>query len=993
MQYSEVKTTSEALGQNLKINKSSQDVVAVPNVSEGSSGYVFEDQLSLDLKSCQKIETGKIDSPSHQESIEKDFHYALKNLIDLISQDVDAQKEILLSLNPSRKKTIAQELENIISELNDFKPLPPIQPEKLDDLVYASFESLQGRGLSVFCSRAAHFTTLRLMLVHYWKTMGLVQDSDRNPYKDPNLTINQILNKSCTNLIKEKHNWLFAKQNNYSWYKMSLDTLNEVENIFSYWEFKEESISLLSFIYERYLDGNKLQKYAHYTPPLLVRFIWDFLSRHSQESTLFRMMGKNRIPKLIFDPTMGSGNFLIEAARRMKEELAHEKDPQKRAKEHSLALTSGLFGCDIDSFAHFFSEIKMLWMMSSLIKNADKVRPHQKTNLSLSIIHQNALKLYTQGQLEMMPKDSEEAPLALDAKFGLMPLEGHLKTVHSKIKLLEKFDVCIGCPPEKISKEQKDFLKELIQKAPYWKQHYESNLLYSSWFFVLGLSKLREGGKLIFITETYWPTEEGASRLRHHVLQEAKVLAILDLGHIRIEEDATPLPRYITLLSKCSSKEERERNKIKIIKVRPQENPATAAFILGKISAKVETVDRPGKIYTDDEIEIFFSGAHQGELDEKPWQCLYDTGFSGILKQILSFKTTLNYFCSIEENSIPTENTLALTTPEIALHNQFLPYEKREEGGNFLTLLPKPICKESPYYLLALLNSPVLNFWYSNNGNKKNGKKFFDSASLKMMPIRPIHFSSPIEASIQSEKMAQVSSALSKFDAKFLMTYVSLELTHGREELVHDALVLMQKEILALQKTLRNYDQFFQFKISTAFENQLPPPYTPLAFRAIYPFEKQCALKDHKKIFIQKDTTLLADQFCLVNSKREEGVKNEGEHLTLLSKENKVIQIYGPKEMLDFIEMDLKKQSFNFWDEIEASIFLPKDLEEFEAFKEEIIAHCVKQKLKQLQIQKISNQIIYKLYGFNIDDPDPSKSPLKSKEAQAATTLMDTSCY
>ncbi|MBI3018795.1 MAG: N-6 DNA methylase [Deltaproteobacteria bacterium] len=939
VQYSEVKAPSEALGQNLKINRS-QNGVSVPNVSE-RCGYVFEDQLSLDLKSCQKIETGKIDVPSHQEAIEKDFHYALKNLIELIHQDVDAQKEILLSLNPSRKKNIAQELENIISELNDFKPLSSIQPEKLDELVYASFESLPGRGLSVFCSRAAHFTTLRLMLVHYWKTIGLTQDSERNPYKDPNLAINQVLNKSCANLIKEKHNWLFAKQNNYSWYKMSLDTLNEIENIFAYWEFKEESISLLSFVYERYLDENRLRKYAHYTPPLLVRFIWDLLMKHSQESTLFRMMGKNRVPKLIFDPTMGSGNFLIEAAQRMKEELAQEKDPQKRAKEYSLALTSGLFGCDIDSFAHFFSEIKMLWMMSSLIKNTEKVLLHQKTNLSLSIIHQNALKLYTQGQLEMIPQDPEEPLLALDTKFGLMPLEGHLKTVHSKIKLLEKFDVCMGCPPEKILKEQKDFLKELIQKAPYWKQHYENNLLYSSWFFVLGLSKLREGGKLIFITETYWPTEEGASRLRHHVLQEAKVLAILDLGHILIEEDTTPLPRYITLLSKCSSKEERERNKIKIIKVRPQENPVTAAFILGK------------------------------------------------LKQILSFKTTLNYFCAMEENSVPPQDTLALMTPEVALHNQFLPYEKREDSGNLVTFLPKPICKESPYYLLTLLNSPVLNFWYANNGNKKNGKRFFDPASLKMIPIRPIHFSSPIETSIQTEKMAQVSNALSKFDAKFLMAYLSLELTHGREELVHDALVLMQKEILTLQKTLEKYDQFFEFKISTAFENQLPPTYRPLAFRAVYPLEKQCALKDHKKIFIQKDTTLLADQFCLVNFKHEEGVKNEGEHLTLLSKENKTIQIYGPAEMLIFIETDLKKQSFNFWDEIEASIFLPKDIEEFEAFKEEIISHGVKQKLKQLQIQKVSNQIIYKLYGFNIDDPDP----LKSKEAQAATTLMDTSCY
>ena len=71
--------------------------------------------------------------------------------------------------------------------------------------------------------------------------------------------------------------------------------------------------------------------------------------------------------------------------------------------------------------------------------------------------------------------------------------------------------------------------------------------------------------------------------------------------------------------------------------------------------------------------------------------------------QKLKVKTTLNYFCSMEENSAPPQDTLALMTPEVAPHNQFLPYEKKEEGGNFMALLPKPICKESPYYLLALL--------------------------------------------------------------------------------------------------------------------------------------------------------------------------------------------------------------------------------------------------------------------------------------------------
>ena len=801
MQYSEAELATEALG---KIERSPK-VVDVPSVSDSSFSCGFESQLTLDLKSCQKIETGEICSPLHIDAIKKDFPYALKSLIHCISEDVEAQKETILSMNQSRKKTIAQELENITSELNQFKPIKSILPEKLDEIVYASYDSVPGRGMMVFCSRVAYFTTIRLMLIHYWKNMGLIDATERNPYKEPNLTINQVLNKSCTNLIKEKHNWLFAKQSNYSWYKLSFDTLNEIEDILSHWEFSEESISLLSLVYERYLDENRLQKYSHYTPPLLVQFIWDILLSHSKDPSLFRMMGKNRVPKLIFDPTMGSGNFLAEAAQRMKEELKVEEDPKKEFKECSQALSTGLFGCDIDSFAHFFSEIKMLWLMSSWNKKAQSLNllPHQRASLSLSIIHQNALKLYHDTQLNIINTEAEP-DLSLDSKFGVMPLEGHLKSIHSKIKLLEKFDYCIGCPPEQILKEQREFMKELIQKIPFWKQYYESNLLYSSWFFVLGISKLREGGQLTFITQTYWPTEEGASRLRRYVLDHCKVIAMIDLG------DTTPFPRYITLLEKCSSKEERDSHKIKIIKAHPLEQAADTSFIFGKIASKAKLIDKPGKIYSDDDIDIFFSGVNQAELDEKPWQQIYDTGFSQILKQILSFKTTLTYFCSIEENEEPSKETQSLMTPETSLKNQFSLYEKREETGNLIILNPKPICKESPYYLLTLLNSPVLNFWYTHNGNKKNGKKFFDPASLKMIPIRPISFSKPIDPSIHSEKMAQLESALKKLDPGYLLANLSLELTHGREEIVHDALVMMQKEILSIEKTLRRYDDFFK---------------------------------------------------------------------------------------------------------------------------------------------------------------------------------------
>ncbi len=954
---------------------------------------IFEDQLSFDLGACSKIETGVISAPSHEEGIRSDFPYALKSIIGLLKQDANRHREMIFRLNSSRKQSISQELENIISELNNFKPTKPISPAQFENIIYALSDSLDGKGISVFFSRVAYFTTAELLLIHYLRSAHVIPESERNPYKEPGLTIHQLLSRSCPNLIKEKHNWLFAKQNNYSWYHMSADTFHEIDQILSHWEFREESISLFSLLYERYLDENGLRKYAHYTPPLIVRFIWDLISEHSKDTSFFRWMGQRRVPKLIFDPTMGSGNFLIEAARRMQIEIEEEKDPKKAFAELSEALGSGLFGCDIDVFAYYFSEMKLLWKLAWLMEKGEtlNIPPHQKITLSLSVIHQNALRLYNHEQLDMI-EAKEDPPLSLDIKFGIPSLEGHLKSISAKIKHTEKFDICVGCPPEQILKEQKDFMRELIQKVPYWRKHYEADLIYSSWFFILGLSKLREGGRLFYLTESYWPMENGASKLRKYILDHSKVLCLIDLGHIKIDEDTTPLPRYMTLLEKCSGKEERDNHKIKMIKVHPsdqKDEAASAAFILGKILAKAKTVDRPGKIYTDDEVDIYFSGIPQGELDENPWQQIYDSGFSQILKQILTFKTTLQYFCAIEENKEPEKEHLTLMTPELSAKNKFTLYEKRAEPGNFLTLTPKPIAKESLFYLMSLLNSPVINFWYANNGNRKSGRRLFDSSSLKMIPIRPVNFTQPIEESLKRDKLEQIKTALSKFDEKYLMAYLNLELTHGREEIVHDGIVLLQHEMIESERSLRHFDKFFKEPVSVPqIPPQIPefhPEPEPLAFRKIYPMEQQCPLKDHPKIFIQKESSNI-DLFCLTQFKYEAGIKNEGEHLTLISTDNSIIRIYAQKELLGFIESDLKTQIHNFWNEIEASIYMPKEETAFGAFKEEIISHCSRIKEKQLKILKILNDLIYKLYGFNIDDPDP----VKARQAASQIQIIET---
>lgn len=951
--------------------------------------YPVEDQLALNLQIHPQTEKpAPLPSPSKEETLKTDFNYALKCIVESIAQDVESLQETLLSLNPSRKLAISYELNNLISELNEFKPIKPIAPEKLMDCLYAPYDALPHRALRIFLSRATYFTTIQLFLIHYWKDLNLISCPERNPYKDPQLSINSVINRFCTNLIAEKHNWLFAKQNNYSWYKMSKQTLTEVETIFSFWKFKPESISLLSTLFDSYLNENRLNTFSHGTPSLLVKFMWDFLLDASPTASLFRQMGNQNFPKLVFDPICGSGSFLMEAALRMKAELKGQADERKRLTELGRAWTQGLLGCDIDHFAFYFTEIKMLWLLTDTLETPEKTHfvPSQKANLSISIIHQNAFKLYSDHQLDMVG-GADIPPLSQDASLGLLPIEGHLKKVHNRIKILEKFDYCIGCPPELFFKDQKQFVREIIQKIPYWKNHYEPNILYSSWFFILGLSKLREGGQLIYLSETYWPGEEGASQLRKYILAQGRVLALMDLGNLKLNEDQTSFPRYITLIEKCSSKEQRDSHKIKIIKIHTQTPTPKAEYLLGKILKTSKLIDRPGKIHSDDDFDVFFSGIQQAELGEAPWHQIYDTGFNPILKQILTYKTTLQYFCQIETNTMPKDTSGVLVTPEIAPQNAFSLFEEKPMSGNTIFLETKPICKESPHYLMALLNSAVINFWCTHHGTKKNGKKFFEPHNLKLIPIRPINFEKRMEASIQEEKTKQIESNIQKFDFKYLLANLSLELSHGSEEIVHDALVMMQKEMISLRKKLKRYDSLFEQPFSESIFSTHEPAFSAHAFKNIYPPDRQCALGQHREVFVEKASPSVLINFCWVQMKREPGVKHEAEHLVLLSQENKMIKLYAPKMLLDFIEAEIKLQPNCYWEELQNAIGLPKELSEFETFQKEILTYCQDLKAKALELKSLQDHLIFKLYGFNAQDPDSEKA----KAAASSIEIMQAS--
>jgi hypothetical protein len=66
-------------------------------------------------------------------------------------------------------------------------------------------------------------------------------------------------------------------------------------------------------------------------------------------------------------------------------------------------------------------------------------------------------------------------------------------------------------------------------------------------------------------------------------------------------------------------------------------------------------------------------------------------------------------------------------------------------------IVPEENCEMDIKYLLALLNSQVLDFWYTHAGKAKGSMNEYFTTPLRRIPIRKIDFSNPEETSIHNE--------------------------------------------------------------------------------------------------------------------------------------------------------------------------------------------------------------------------------------------------
>ncbi len=580
----------------------------------------------------------------------------LRNVVSWLHEDVRKQKDFIPQLveSDNRKGKIVQEIDSILEDTGN--RVQNITTRKLNDVVKDKDDFLL-QAKDIYFYRTAYFAMTRILLVRAWEDIRFIDESLYNGgfkkwYAAFNSEIRKVL-KYAFGLATEKYSWLYALENNYSWYEPSQDILIDVLYEFSQFNFSKLNTDVLGTVYEEYVDRtDRKNKGQYYTPREIISFIWDRVGFTSDEA-FFRIEGNKRQPRLIFDPATGSGGFLVEAARRIREEAKYNDKDYRELLEIQNAITNGLFGSEISAFPYYITEINLLLQLTPNIKKLLDAHKHlyKPPPYCLSVIRQDSMKLQLEQRVLAMPETLKNVRYEHDEKYNQIALEGAKREKFNFIRDNSNFDYVCANPPYIAEKGHKELFRSTIQHYSYWQKYFQGKMDYFYWFVILGVSKLKEKGKLGFITPSYWPTADGAIKLRAYILGNTVIKEIVDFGETRIFESAPGQHNMVFILEKCADKNVRQDNKIKIVRVKKDFPVKTTKENLHKLTEHISRNINKEK-FTDDYIEVFYSAKKQGGLTDAAWHLMHTRKSEILLEKIENIGVPLAEICNINQGYV-----------------------------------------------------------------------------------------------------------------------------------------------------------------------------------------------------------------------------------------------------------------------------------------------------------------------------------------------------
>ncbi len=379
-----------------------------------------------------------------------------------------------------------------------------------------------------FCLQTVYIFIIRILLVRIFEDKGLVsQKVSDGGYK----TTEEFLSKLMV-YVKEVNSIIldlaykdakqiyghFFMRDIFDWYEWEDDSIVRVFYHLNRFDFKDVGSDLIGKIYEQYVDIiERRNKGQFYTPGEVVNYILDNVNYRGSE-----IVGKR-----LLDPACGSGRFLVEAARRLVNELKSlPLSPDELINER---LRDSLYGIDINRFACFLSEVNILIQILDLVP-----KPTDKKPFTISRFH-----IYTTNTL--IP--SEERNYRLTTMFEIdhemsetIKTRGH--TPELGYDFTVGFDFVVGNPPYvKANRPGVDRMREEIKNTAMYETLHKKWDLYIP-FIEFGVRSLSEGGRFSFIVPDSYPTVDYAEPSRQMLLNGYTIETLTFIPQIKLFEGA-----------------------------------------------------------------------------------------------------------------------------------------------------------------------------------------------------------------------------------------------------------------------------------------------------------------------------------------------------------------------------------------------------------------------------------------------------------------------
>ena len=522
------------------------------------------------------------------------------------------------------------------------------------------------------------------------------------------------------------------------------------------YEYNEIPVDLLGSIYEQYLGvvlrgtekrvkldllSRKRKKMGiYYTPKYIVDYILDStLVEYAKDKTLDEILEIK-----VIDPACGSGSFLLDAFEELKKIIEHRLRNGEKSKkwdsfkdfkgrltlgQKATILLNCIYGVDLDEKAVELAQLNLL--LKILEEETRETRRRILPNMKDNIRNGNSLI-----------SDS-----SFDKAFNW--------NAQDKFKDIIRdggFDIVIGNPPyirnTELNNNDKKIFGETFVSA--YKQ-YDIYIL----FFELGLKVLKNGGRLGFITSNKFIASDYGTKLRDLMLEESAIKKIIDISNVRVFRDASTYP-VITILEKQKNIDLRSGNTILFKDVNNE-----GELISGKYTEVLQSdFTRENNVFSKSNIGELLNLIKRIEEGSRKIGELYTCQRGSPKNKIKT--VTKNHAGSLPcVISKDVDRYSHKISPEISvvsnLQNSLLRKEKilmprtvlslrasYEAGGNFIMdriyfLIAKDRVNIDPLYVLGLLNSTLIDFYYKNkfkSTHVSGGYLDLRGVQIKEIPIK-----------------------------------------------------------------------------------------------------------------------------------------------------------------------------------------------------------------------------------------------------------------